>query len=120
MPNLTESDIEEFAIELFRALGWDYVYGPDIVPNGTTLTPALSQREREKEGERGEVGRYSRESFDEVVLVEELSRAVDRLNPDVPEEIKSQAIKEVSAISSPALLANNETFHRMLIDELLS
>jgi type I restriction enzyme, R subunit len=34
MAKMTESDIEVMAIEQLQALGYQYVYGPDIEPSG--------------------------------------------------------------------------------------
>lgn len=34
MTKLTESQIEDFAIQLFEQLGYKSLYGPDIAPDG--------------------------------------------------------------------------------------
>ena len=34
MSRLTESAIEDFAIKLFKRLGYDYVHAPDIAQDG--------------------------------------------------------------------------------------
>lgn len=34
MTRLIESEIEEFAISVLERLGYDYVYAPDIAPEG--------------------------------------------------------------------------------------
>jgi len=31
---ITESQIEQLAIELLQSLEWNYVFGPDIAPDG--------------------------------------------------------------------------------------
>ena len=36
MTKLTESAIEDFAIEQFEQLGYQYVYGPSIAPDAVT------------------------------------------------------------------------------------
>lgn len=95
MTKLLESDIEQMAIELLQAKRWEYLYGPDIAPDGETPMRA---------------------SFDEVVLREKLERAVARLNPSVKEEVRDEAIKTVLRIASPDTLANNEEFHRLLTE----
>jgi type I restriction enzyme R subunit len=33
MPNLNESSIEQYALDLFQSLGWKYIFGPDIAPD---------------------------------------------------------------------------------------
>ena len=95
MPTLTESKIEEFAIGLFEQLGYRYLYGPDIAPDGTNP---------------------KRVSFEEVVMVESLHHAVYRINHTLPQEVCDEAINQVLRIASPDLLSNNETFHRMLTE----
>ena len=37
MTKLTESHIEEFAVELFEQIGYKYFYGPDIAPDGEMM-----------------------------------------------------------------------------------
>lgn len=95
MTRLTESSIEDFAIKLLEAQGYQYIYGPEIAPDG----------------ERSERGRY-----DEVLLTNRLEAAVKRINPNLPKDIAEGALKEVERIRSPELLVNNETFHRLLTE----
>ena len=95
MAILTESKIEEFAIGLFEQLGYRYLYGPDIAPDGTNP---------------------KRVSFEEIVMVESLRHAVYRINHTLPQEVCDEAINQVLRIASPDLLSNNETFHRMLTE----
>lgn len=60
MAKLTESEIETLAIERLQALGFTYVYGPDIAPDAANP---------------------ERESFAEVLLLSRLRNAVARINP---------------------------------------
>ena len=95
MSTLTESRIEEFAIGLFEQLGYRYLYGPDIAPDGASP---------------------QRVSFEEVVMGDSLRHAVYRINHRLPTEVCDEAINQVLRIASPDLLSNNETFHRMLTE----
>lgn len=95
MTQLTEYQIESFAIQLFEHLGYKSLYGPDIAPDGPNP---------------------QRTSFEEVVLKESLRKAVLRINHELPVAVCEEAIKEVLRIASPDLLANNERFHRMLTE----
>jgi len=75
--SLNESHVEEAALEWFGELGYAVGHGPKIAPGeqaGGTLTPALSQGERE--------------SYSDVVLVGRLREAIRRLNPAIPEEAR--------------------------------
>lgn len=93
MDKLTESTIENWAIELLQAQGYTYLYGPDIAPESATA---------------------ERTRYDEVVLVERLRAAVRRINPLIPMAAQDEAIAQVLRIASPDVLANNEAFHRLL------
>ena len=95
MSRLTESAIETFAIQLFERLGYDYIYAPDIAPDGD---------------------RPERSRYDEVILSERLSVAVRRINPTVPHHALQEAVKEVERLHSPEQLVNNEAFQRMLTE----
>ncbi|MFW5888083.1 MAG: type I restriction endonuclease, partial [Bacteriovoracia bacterium] len=88
MKTIHESDIELFAIEMLDKLRYSYLPGPDIAPDGDA-------RERE--------------SYEDVLLIERLELAVKRINPGMPESAVDDAVKELRRISSPDLIANNET-----------
>jgi type I restriction enzyme R subunit len=95
MTKLTESAIEDYAINLFEQQGYSYIYGPDIAPD-----TAMAERQR----------------YDEVLLVGRLEKALSRINPSIPQAQLQTALKEVQRIHSPDLLTNNETFHRLLTE----
>ena len=95
MTKLLESDIEQMLIDQLKAKGYQYLYGPDIAPDGETPMRA---------------------SFDEVVLRDKLEAAVRKLNPSLPYSVQDEAVKTVLRISSPDVLANNEEFHRLLTE----
>src|SRR5690554_6327667 len=95
MPKITENKIELYAIEELENLGYSYIYGPDIAPEGQA---------------------EERESFAEVILKERLRNAIHRINPDIPPHAKEEALKQVLRIGSPDLVSDNETFHRMLTE----
>ena len=95
MIRITESSIEEFAVELLEHQGYQYIYGPDIAPD--SLTP-------------------ERQTFEDVLLVERLTAAVSRINPHVPADAREDAIKQLLRLNSLELITNNESFHRMLTE----
>jgi len=92
---ITESAIETFAIELLEKHGYHYIYGPSIAPDSDTP---------------------GRASFEEVILFERLKAAVARINPSVPEDAREDAVKQITRLSSLELIANNESFHRLLTE----
>lgn len=95
MNKLNEYTIEKFVIDLLKAKGYQYLYGPDIAPDGDNPM---------------------RLSFEDVVLFDKLEKAVKRLNPSLPWLVQDEVVKTTMRISSPDILANNETFHRMLTE----
>lgn len=107
MKKITESEIEEFSIKLLEHQGYQYIYAPSIAPDSDQVSLPLGETE-----ERG----FKRESFEDVLLVDRLKTAVGRINPDIPEDIRDDAIKQMLRLNSPELITNNEAFHRMLTE----
>ncbi len=95
MTRITESEIEQFAIELLEKQGYSYTYGPAIAPD----TDASE-----------------RNSFEDVILENMLRAILPKLNPLIPPDAIGDAIKQVLRLNSPELIANNESFHRMLTE----
>ena len=95
MTKLFEDDIEQWVIEELQTLGYHYVYGPTIAPDGEFP---------------------ERDSYSDVVLHNRLKAAIAKLNPTIPEEAQQDAFNQVLRISSPDLLTNNEAFHRLLTE----
>ena len=93
--DFNESTVEEAGLSWFEGLGYGVAYGPNIAP-----------------GEPGAM----RDSFDQVVLVERLRQAIDRINPAIPQEAREEALRKVLRPDSPSLVGANRTFHRMLRD----
>ncbi|KAF5414847.1 MAG: hypothetical protein C5S48_07440 [Candidatus Methanogaster sp.] len=95
-PNkITESEIEQFAIELLKNQGYQYMYAPDIAPDSETPERSL---------------------FEDVLLLKRLKKAVGRINPGIPADVRGDAIKQIQRLNSPELIVNNEAFHRMLTE----
>src|SRR5690606_38574266 len=95
MPKLCESEIEKMTIEELVELGYTYLSGPDIAPDAPFA---------------------ERKSYGDVLLRKRLTDAVARLNPSLPYDVVLEAVNKVSRISSSNLIADNETFHKMLVD----
>lgn len=90
MTKITESHIEELAIEILESQGYQY------------LSP---------EGQESE-----RENLSEVVLKKRLKNAIDRINAGKSEIVRDKAFKAALNLASQNLVENNEQFHRMLTD----
>lgn len=92
---ITENQIEEIALGYLEQLGYGILHGPDIAPDGE---------------------HPERKSYADVVLVNRLRDAIDRLNPGVPYDAREEALKKVLRTESPNPLVNNETFHKYLTE----
>ncbi len=114
MTKITENTIEEFSIELLERLGYQYIYAPDL-PVRSTQTGIAHDLSAEASAQAGGE-KPERASYEEVLLTERLQNAIRRINPKVPADSQEEAFKEIQRINSPELLANNESFHRMLTE----
>ncbi len=92
---LDESQLEIATVDTFRELGYDYVHGPQIAPDGDAP---------------------ERVDYGQVILAERLRAALCRINPDVPDEAINEAVRIVTRADSPSLIVNNRAFHRLLTD----
>lgn len=92
---ITESVVEEAALDWFKGLGYQYLPGPDIACDGT---------------------RPERASYADVILSDRLWAALRALNPGIPSEALEDAFKKVTRSESPSLILSNRQFHRMLAD----
>jgi type I restriction enzyme R subunit len=84
---LTEDEIEQMALQTLHEQGYEVI-------NGATLV------------------RFS----NEVVLTNRLQYAIDKINPEVPAEIREEALRHVLRVQYTTLLANNEAFHKLLTE----
>jgi len=92
--SITENEIEEIALSYLERLGYSYLLGTDISPDGE----------------------HPERQYNEVVLATRLRDAIDKLNPTITQDAKEDALKKVLRTDSPNLLINNESFHRYLTD----
>lgn len=90
-----EDAIEMMAIERLGDQGYGYAYGPDIAADGATP---------------------ERSSYEDVLLLGRVEAAIARLNPAVPPDARLDALRQIRHLSAPELIANNETFHRLLTE----
>jgi len=92
---ITESVVEEAALDWFKGLGYQYLPGPDIACDG--VSP-------------------ERASYADVILTDRLRTALHALNPHIPADALEDALKKVLRSESPGLILNNRHFHKILAD----
>jgi len=92
-----ESDVEENVLAILESLGYEIIRGDneDYLPGGRSALRA---------------------DYKDVVLVERLRESLRRINPSIAEETREQAVRQVLRSESQKLIADNESFHRMLVD----
>jgi type I restriction enzyme R subunit len=95
MSKFTESTVEEAVLEWTDGLAYAVLHGPEIAPG----EPAAE-----------------RETFGDVLLMGRLRDAIERINPNVPDEARDESLRRVMRTETPNLLENNRRFNRMLVD----
>ena len=113
--SITEDQIERYNLELLNALGYSYKSGETLAPHYEEDPSSASWTAKDITASYGDFG-PDRTSYSEVLLKTRLKRAIDRLNPHIPAEARTQAQRELQNINSPDLISNNETFHRYLTE----
>ena len=95
MAKLCESAIEEMAIEELQSLGYTYIVGVDLAPDAPNS---------------------ERSNYGDVILMGRLQAVMSKLNPHLAADVIQGAAQRLSRIATSNMLADNEEFHRMLID----
>src|SRR3989454_916016 len=92
-----ESDVEENVLAILESLGYEIMRGDneDYLPGGRSA---------------------SRADYRDVVLGRRLRDTLKKINPSIPEETREQAVKQVLRSESQKLIADNESFHKLLVD----
>ncbi len=92
---ITEDLLEQLSLDWFKTIGYEYVYGPDIAPDGD-----LPERMH----------------YQQVVLHGRLLSALQKINPHMPFEALEEAALAVSKAEYPILIKNNQAFHKLLLE----
>ena len=94
---ITEDHIEEEALRMLKEEGYEYIYAPDIAPAS--------------EGGNGE-----RKSYKDIVLVDRLRNALEKINPKIPKEAIEEAVKKVIRTDSQNQVIDNQSLHSYLVN----
>ena len=95
MSGVSESIVEDAALDWLDSLGWNIAHGPDIAPD--TLAA-------------------ERTDYGQVVLERRLRDALAQLNPDLPAEALDDAFRKLNRPEGTSLETRNRAFHRMLVE----
>lgn len=91
---ISEDHIEQVIIQEFVDIGYEYINGVEISPEGL----------------------YQEREYNEVVLKNRLQEAIAKINPTIPYESQEEALRKVLRSDSPELFQNNYHFHKYLTD----
>jgi len=95
MTAFTEDVVEYAGLEILKDLGWTYLPGLQIAPDGANP---------------------QRQAFSDVILLKRLEAAVAALNPLIPEGVRSEAIRQLLTSETGSLVEENRRIHRLLTD----
>lgn len=95
MTSFSEDVVEQASIEILQDLGWNYLHGTVIAPDGVAA---------------------ERQAFSDVILLPRLEKAVANLNPTLPEAARSEAIRRLLTSETGSLVEENRRIHRLLTD----
>ncbi|QNI62107.1 Putative Type I restriction-modification system R subunit [Synechococcus sp. TAK9802] len=90
---MTEDDLEQMSLEWFQEIGYTFIHGPLLAPDGETP---------------------ERDDFRQVVLTGRLRSALTKLNPEVPAATIESAVLQLANPNTPGLLPSNRQFHRWM------
>ncbi len=91
---MTENQLEQETLGWLSEVGYSHLYAPDIAPDSDNA---------------------ERDNYQQVILLARLRDAIYRLNPNVPNTAKEDALKQVVDFGIPSLLSANQHFHRLLV-----
>jgi type I restriction enzyme R subunit len=92
---LTESIVEDAALDWLGALGYEVLSGLVIAPG----EPAAE-----------------RTDYKQIFLFDRLQTKLEDLNSDIPLEGLQEALRKIRLISHPTLIENNRAFHKLLVE----
>jgi len=92
---LTESVVEDAALDWLREQGYEILSGLAIAPGEPAAERAV---------------------YKQVFLFDRLQTKLEDLNPKIPLEGLKEALRKIRLISHPTLIENNRAFHRLLVE----
>lgn len=91
---MSEDQLEQETLGWLAEVGYTPLFGPDLAADGATP---------------------ERRDYRQVVLIERLRSAIQRLNPHISLAAREDALGQVLDLGIPALLSANRRFHQLLV-----
>jgi len=92
---ITENQLEQLTLDWFKSIGYDYICGYDIAPDGDTP---------------------ERTDYRQIVLFDRLLTQLKKINPHIPVSVLDIVSHQIAKPETPILVKNNKTFHRLLLE----
>jgi len=92
---ITEEQLEQLCLDWFQSIGYDYICGYSIAPDGDAP-------------ERGD--------YRQIILFERLLEQIKKINPHIPARTLEQVSHSIAKPETPVLINNNKAFHRLLLE----
>ena len=96
MPNLiSESEVENYILELLSNLSYEIKFGPDISPDGI---------------------HKERNTYTQIILTDRLYSSLRNINLNIKDSELEEVYKKLTRDESQDLIANNKNFHKCITD----
>ena len=92
---ITEDQLEKLCIDWFQTIGYSYVCGYDIAPDGDNP---------------------ERIDYRQILLPARLLSQLQIINPQLPVPVLEQVTQQLAKPDTPVLIKSNKTFHQMLLE----
>ncbi len=92
---ITEDQLEQLCLTWFQEIGYDYVCGYDIAPDGSSP---------------------ERSDYRQIILQVRLLSALQKINPHIPVATLEQVALQIAKPETPILIKNNKAFHQLLLE----
>ena len=92
---MTEDQLEQETLGWLSDVGYSILNGPNIAYDGPNP---------------------ERSDYRQILLLNRLKAAIDRLNPMIPASAREDALKQIQDLGIPVLLTANRHFHKLLVN----
>ncbi len=92
---ITEDQLEQLCLDWFKLIGYDYVCGYDIAPDGDSS---------------------ERNDYRQIILFDRLLNQLQIINPQLPISILGDVAQQISKPETPVLINSNKAFHQLLLE----
>ena len=92
---ITEDQLEQLCLDWFKSIGYDYVCGYDIAPDGATP---------------------ERSDYRQIVLFDRLIQQLQIINPHIPASVLETVAQQIAKPETPVLIKSNRAFHQLLLE----